>query len=193
MKDKKKNNHKSEDSHDQKVENKNDQGDQGKQEKQEKQENSVNFIEEIERLKKQVEENLAGWKRARADYDNLKKDIAKERAEFINFANVNLLMELLPIMDNFRAAFNSVPENDKKSAWVVGLGHIKKQFEDFLKNNGVEQIKTVGEKFDPELHEAVGREKIENQEADVIIKEVKAGYKLHGKVIQAAKVVVNEK
>lgn len=99
-------------------------------------------------------------------------------------------MELLPIMDNFNAAFNLIPENDDKNPWVIGLGHIKKQLADFLTDNGIEKIKTVGEKFDPELHEAVSREKNDKEKEDLILKEIKAGYKLHGKVVQAAKVVV---
>ena len=148
--------------------------------------------------RKTIERNFIGqvdyknmYLRALADYDNLKKETAKDRAEFVNFANANLLLELLPIMDNFNAAFNMIPPAEEKNAWVIGLGHIKKQLGDFLQSNGIEKIKTVGEKFDPELHEAVSREKNEKEKEDVILKEVKAGYKLHGKVVQAAKVVVN--
>ena len=144
-----------------------------------------NFIEKVD--------YKSLYLRALADYDNLKKENAKDRAEFVNFANANMLMELLPIMDNFTAAFKLIPENEDKNPWVIGLGHIKKQLEDFLQSNGIEKIKTVGEVFNPEMHEAVSREKNDDKEVDVILKEIKAGYKLHGKVVQAAKVVVNEK
>ena len=146
--------------------------------------------DEIALLRTQCEEYLNGWKRAMADYQNLVKDVAKEKLEFVKFANQNLILELLLILDNFKLAFSNVPDAEKNGAWVVGFSHIKKQLEDFLRENGVEEIKTVGEKFDPMLHEAV--EKVENSEKEsgVIVDEKRSGYKLHGKVVQAAKVVV---
>ncbi len=144
---------------------------------------------DVEELEKRCEEYLNGWKRAMADYQNLVKDVAKEKMEFVKFANQNLILELLPILDNFKLAFSKVPDAEQGGAWTVGFAHIKKQLEDFLKENGVEEIKTVGEKFDPMLHEAV--EKVENSEKEsgLIVEEKKPGYKLHGKVVQAAKVV----
>ncbi|MBI5254200.1 nucleotide exchange factor GrpE [Candidatus Falkowbacteria bacterium] len=140
--------------------------------------------------KKKCEEYLNGWKRAMADYQNLVKDVAKEKLEFVKFANQNLILELLPILDNFKLAFSNVPDVEKDGAWMVGFAHIKKQLEDFLKENGVEEIKTIDEKFDPMLHEAVGKAENSEKESGIIVEEKKPGYKLHGKVVQAAKVVV---
>lgn len=137
------------------------------------------------------DEYLAGWKRAQADYDNLKKETTKEKSEFAKYANANLIIELLPILDNFKSAFSQIPENEKDSSWVTGFSYIMKQMEDFLKSNGVESIKTVGEKFDHNLHEAVEEKKVEEKKDGVILEEKRSGYKLHDKVIQVAKVVVN--
>jgi molecular chaperone GrpE len=138
------------------------------------------------------EEYLQGWKRSQADYQNLQKECAQKQLEYVKYANGELIQELLPIMDNFKAAFRQIPETEKDSAWVVGFSYIKKQFEDMLRQNGVEPIKTEGEPFNPMEHDAVESVKDETVESGMIIAERKAGYKLNGKVIQAAKVVVNQ-
>lgn len=144
---------------------------------------------DTEILKNQAEDYLNCWKRAVADYQNLKKETEKNQAEFVKFANLILIMELLPILNNFKAAFDCVPEEQKENDWVKGIECIKKQFEDLLKNLDIEEIKTVGEKFNPESHEAMGKEESEEPE-DTIIKECQPGYSWHGKVIIPAKVIV---
>ncbi len=146
--------------------------------------------EELERVTKQNDDHLNGWRRAKADYLNLKKEAEQKSRELIQFANAGLILQILPIYENFKTACEHIPDEDKKKNWVVGIGHIKKQFEDFLKSLGLEPIKTVGEKFDHNLHEAVGSEKAEGKEDDIIIKEVKGGFKLYENVLEPAKVVV---
>ncbi|MBU1131630.1 nucleotide exchange factor GrpE [Patescibacteria group bacterium] len=143
-------------------------------------------------LKEKCDEYLNGWKRAQADYQNLLKESERKNMEFVKYANSELIIQLLPILDNFKAAFKQIPEAEKESAWVVGFSYIKKQLEDLLRENGVEEIKTIGAAFDYNEHEAVGHAEKEEMESGEIVEEKKAGYKLNGKVIQAAKVVVNE-
>ena len=138
------------------------------------------------------EEYLQGWKRSQADYQNLQKECAQKQIEYVKYANAELIQELLPILDNFKAAFRQIPDAEKDSAWVIGFSHIKKHFEEMLRQNGVEEIKTVGEPFNPLEHDAVESAKSETVEPGKIIEEKKAGYKLNGKVIQAAKVTVSE-
>ncbi len=146
-------------------------------------------------------EYLNGWKRAQADYQNLVKESEERRKDYVQYANANMIIELLPILDNFKSAFSQIPDNEKDSPWVIGFGYIKKQLEDFLGQNGVEVIKTVGENFDLSLHEAVENNantqniaspesEINKADEGVIIKEVRAGYTLNKKVIQVAKVIV---
>ena len=89
-------------------------------------------MKDKEDLEKKCEEYLNGWKRAMADYQNLVKDVAKERLEFVKFANQSLILEFLLILDNFKLAFSKIPEKEKDGAWVVGFSHIKKQLEDFI-------------------------------------------------------------
>lgn len=147
---------------------------------------------ELEAAHKKMEEYMNGWKRAKADYINLKKDSEKKQMEMMQFANASLILQILPIYDNFKLAWKHIPDDQKKSDWMIGLEQIKKQMTDFLKQLGIDEIKTEGEKFDPEKHEAVGKEKKDGVEADTIIEEVKPGYMMHDKVLDPAKVKVAE-
>ncbi|MFH0988026.1 MAG: nucleotide exchange factor GrpE [Parcubacteria group bacterium] len=148
---------------------------------------------ELSELRAKCEEYLAGWKRALADYQNLVKATAKNQCEYVKFANCNLILELLPVLNNFKLALKQVPAQEKDSAWIKGLVHIKSQLEESLKSNGVEEIKTVGVPFDALEHEAVEKFNDEATPENVIVEEKCPGYKLNGKVVCAAKVVVNAK
>lgn len=150
-----------------------------------------NNTEEIEQLKAQCDEYLNGWKRAKADYSNLKKETNEKQKSFFDLANSALIREVLPVYDNLKKAVSLAPA-EQGNSWVEGVKAIKKQFADFLKNYGIEEIKTVGEKFNPEFHEAVSKEKKEGVESDIIISEISSGYLMKGKVLAPAKVVVSE-
>lgn len=147
---------------------------------------------EVEELKHKMQEYLDGWRRAKADYSNLKKESEKRVQEMAQFANAALLAELLPIFDHFKLALQHVPDDQKTADWVVGLGHIKNQFQEFFKRLGIEEIQTVGQKFDPQLHEALVTEKRDGVSSGIIVEEVKSGYTLHNKVINPAQVKVAE-
>ncbi len=156
-------------------------------------------IKDIESLKQELEEarvlaqdNLAGWQRAQADYANFKKEIENTRKDVIEFANAAFMSEVLPIYNNFKLALGHIPKDQMKLDWVVGLIHIKKQFQDFLRKYKIEEIKTVGEKFDHNFHEALAHEEIDDYKSDVIFAEVQPGYTLNGKVLMPAKVKVTK-
>ncbi len=148
--------------------------------------------EEIEKYKKQAEENLNGWKRAKADFINYKKDQEKWMEEFRKYANEDIITRLLPIIDGFHLATEHLPEDLKNSDWAKGVMCVKGQLESFLKEVGVEEIKSIGEKFDPNLFESVGEEESDKEEG-VVISEVQKGYRMFGKVIRAGKVKVAKK
>lgn len=150
--------------------------------------------DEIENLKKQCEEYLNGWKRAKADYINFQKDQEKHAKELASIASMGAVMQVIPTLENFRKAFIQVPDQMKESPWVKGIEQIYKQLKDALKTMGVEEYTgLVGNVFDPALHQAVGQEYIEAKEEDAITQEISAGYKLHGHVIIPAGVIVNKK
>jgi len=148
-------------------------------------------LTKTDKLKEECADNLSGWKRAQADYQNLLKESSLQKVDLIKNANQTLILELLPILDNFKMAFSQIPEEETDGAWVVGFSHIKKQFEDLLISYGVEVIKTVGEQFNPEEHEAIESREEKDKIDDLILEERKAGYRLNGKVIQVANVIVN--
>ena len=156
--------------------------------------NEDQLREALELVTQQSQEHMDGWQRARADYLNLKKENEKQLKEMAQYANAALVAELIPVYNMFKMSFAHQPTVGSKEwqNWVKGMEAIKKLWEDFFKNLGIEEIPTVGEKFNPEFHEAVGSEESDG-EADVVIKEMAPGYTLHGKVIHPAKVIVAKK
>ena len=167
---------------------------------------------EIEELKKKLEEcqklreeYLAGWQRARADFLNYKKEEMERIGEFFKYANLNLILKILPILDNFEITEKKLPENLKADVNVRGILQIKNQILDFLKSQGVEEIKSVGERFDPNFQEIVEIVEIKDYnspttqqgkkqyiESGVVIEEIQKGYKINGRLLRPAKVRVTK-
>lgn len=146
---------------------------------------------EIEQLKNQCEEYLNGWKRAKADYENLSRISEKKNTEMFEFATAAVILELLPVYNHYKLALAHIPQDQQKLDWVQGVYHIKREFQDFLKKFEIEEIKTVGEQFNPQCHEAVSQAE-SDQSPDTIIKELQPGYLIKGRVIQPAKVIVSK-
>ncbi len=144
-------------------------------------------LEEIETQKK---EYLAGWQRERADFLNYKKDELERIGEIAKYANTGIVLKLLPILDNFDAAEKKISKKFRDDKNIKGLLQIKKQFQDFLKSQNVEQIECLGKKFDPNLHEIIEMVEKKNKESGVIIEEIQKGYKIHGKILRPTKVKV---
>lgn len=148
-------------------------------------ETSVN--ERIKELERKVEENFAGWQRARADYQNLKKEWEKKQTQFMTDAKKILLWELLPIYDHLKQAMNLPPNDSHFLEWRRGIEQIKSQYDALLKRWNVEPVATTGEKFNPELHEAIDSKDANNE---IITQEVRGGYKVDGQLLYPAKVIV---
>jgi molecular chaperone GrpE len=144
-----------------------------------------------------TEEYKRDWQRALADYKNLQKETNERRGEWAQMSKAQILEDFIPVYDNFKSAFFHHPilqadneEHKQIKNWIDGIGFIMKQFGDVMKNHGIEEIKTIGEKFDPNLHESMGEEEMEGKEAGIIVKELVGGYKMGNKVIKAAKVII---
>ena len=132
---------------------------------------------------------LENWKRERAAFLNYKKEESERMNKVVKFANQELILNILDVLDNIYIAESRLPEGLRNNQWVEGILNIKNQIIDFLINQGVEEIRAKGKEFDPNFHEAV--EMIESKsKSGTIIKEIKKGYLLHGKVIRPAKVKV---
>ena len=138
-----------------------------------------------------IEEYKAGWQRAAADYQNLQKEVARQRAEWMAMSEWQVISEFIPVYDNLKKAIGHKPEAGSHEVnWMKGIEFIMKQFGDVLKVHGVEEIKTVGEVFDATKHEVVSEEQKDGEVAHTIIREVDGGYMVKGKVVKVAKVVV---
>ncbi|MCX6762009.1 MAG: nucleotide exchange factor GrpE [Candidatus Moranbacteria bacterium] len=143
---------------------------------------------------------LLGWRRCMADFENYKKRQQENQKSLGEYVKEDFMLQIIPVIDNFHSATEHIPEEQKNVPWVVGIIYIQKQLEDVLKENGVTEMDVkVGDEFDPNLHEAVTDSKLRNvsestnnnEELENKIKKVVLrGYKLGGKVIRAARVIV---
>lgn len=133
------------------------------------------------------------YKRALADYQNLIKQKAKEKEEFIKYANEQMIYELIPVYDNLKLAISHADAEAQKNPWFTGVVHVTKQFEDVLSGVGLEELKALEMKFDHSTMEAIDKEATDEKEKDgLVFKVVKPGYKLKDKIISHTKVVVYE-
>jgi molecular chaperone GrpE len=139
--------------------------------------------------KEKAERYLANWQRAQADLINFKKRSEQEKEEVIKFANAMLLMNLLPILDDFERALDNVSSKLAGLTWVDGIRLIHRKLQAVLESHGISQIEALGNDFDPALHEAVLEE--EGEEGKVI-EELQKGYKLHERVLRPAMVKVGK-
>lgn len=145
---------------------------------------------ELEAVRAQADEYLDQWRRTAAQFSNYKKRVEKEQAEFTKLANATLLTRLLPILDDFERAFETMPPAIRDLTWVEGLSLIYRKLQLLLEQEGVEVIETEGKSFDPLLHEAVTYEEAEGFEEGQIIAEVQKGYKMGDRVLRPSLVRV---
>lgn len=146
--------------------------------------------EKLDKLKKKLEEcrqekeqYLTGWQRAQADLINYKRRQEEQWKEIFSFNNAELIKDLLPFLDALESALAIKSEDE-------GLKKIYGQFWEILSGRGLEKIKTISEKFNPEFHEAVAVASLEGQEEDAVAEELQAGYLLNGHLLRLAKVKI---
>jgi molecular chaperone GrpE len=147
---------------------------------------------QLEELKNQKDEYLLGWQRERADFLNYKKDEMERISGIMSYAGEEMVLKMLPILDNFEIVEKNLSEDAKKDANIKGLLMIKKQIQDYIKNLGAEEIKSVGEKFDPKLHETVEEVETKDKEQGTIIEEIQKGYRINGRLMRVARVKVTK-
>lgn len=151
--------------------------------------------EEIEALKGQVEKLTGDLQekkdrllRLQADFDNFRRRSAKEREEISAVVTQNFCKDMLPLLDNFERAMAA--ETKDVEAFQKGVEMIFTQFQEVLKKNGLEQIEAVGQKFDPNFHQAVMRVEDPEREDDTVAQELQKGYMVKGRVIRPSMVQV---
>lgn len=155
--------------------------------------NEEKTFEEVEDLKKEIEEYKNRFTRLSADFQNYKRRIEKEKSEIYKFGSEKIVIDILPIIDNFERAIQSAEGNSEEFASLLdGIQMIFKQFIDVLGKHGVEEIDAVEKEFDPNLHHAVMQEECEGMEANIVTGVFQKGYTLNSKVIRPSMVKVSK-
>ena len=150
-----------------------------------------NEVKELSKKASERDEYHDKYLRTLAEYDNAKKRMERDINDFVRFANEKFVVELLPVVDSFDRAREAAKKHENGAVFSEGLGMILKQLHKCLEDNGVEKIKTVGEKFDPHIHEALTMIQTDKHPEDTVAEEVSPGYVLNGKLLRAAKVKVS--
>lgn len=135
-------------------------------------------------------EHLAGWQRARADYENLLRRTEQDHARATEAAKDQLLADILPLADYFSAATRHIPDALKSNAWTEGVLRIQQVFEGFVRDHDVTTVDAVGVPLDPKQHEAVA-EVPSDSDAGTVVEVVTPGYVRNGRVLRPAKVKIS--
>ncbi len=127
--------------------------------------------------------------RSQADFENYKKRTAREREDAVKYANSSLLERLIAIVDNFELGLSAAREEG--GPIYSGMSMVLKQLTDFLADNGLQAIDAAGQKFDPNLHEAIAHEKNKEVREGHVIRQTRRGYRLKDRLLRPAGVVVS--
>ena len=148
--------------------------------------------DKLKELEKEKEDLFNRHLRLQAEYDNFRKRTQKEKAADLTYKSQALVTELLPVLDDFERALLTASEDEAELNFVDGMKIIYRQLTAVLEKEGVEIIATVGEEFDPNIHQAVATVSDDQYETNVVVEELQKGYLLKDRVIRPAMVKVNQ-
>lgn len=146
--------------------------------------------EEINALRKEAEEYLDGWQRARAEFANYKRRTERDMAQIRERVKGDVLVQILPILDDLERALRDRPVEGEPASWASGIELIYRKLLAVVENEGVEEIEAHGEQFDPNLHEALSHEESADHQEGEIIDVLQKGYRLGERVLRPALVRV---
>src|SRR5262245_32565678 len=149
-------------------------------------------LEELAQIQRERDEYLELALRTKADFENYRKRVAKEASEALTRGKADLARQLLPALDNLERALAAGEDSSSHEALVTGVAMVREELHNRLQDAGVEAFDPTGEKFDPQLHEALSTMPKEGTESGVVLETVEKGYRLNGQVLRAAKVVVSQ-
>jgi len=129
--------------------------------------------------------------RSQADFENYKKRAAREKEDAIKYANSSLLERLIPIVDNFDLGLEAARGEGEKSPIFSGMNMVLKQLMDFLTDQGLQPIDAAGQKFDPNLHEAIAHEPNDDVPENIVIRQTRRGYRMKDRLLRPSSVVVS--
>jgi molecular chaperone GrpE len=148
-------------------------------------------LEDLRRLAGTDSEYRDKMLRTLAEMDNLRKRLDRERKEYINYANQELMGEFIPVLDNFHRALQSIPGTEETAALLDGVKMIFRQLEDVFRKQGLEEVEAEGRPFDPHLHEAVQVELTDSVPEDTVLEVIRKGYLFRGRLLRPAEVKVS--
>jgi molecular chaperone GrpE len=143
-------------------------------------------------LQAEVEKYRDAALRAAADLENFRKRMIREKEEAIRFANAGILEKILPILDNFELGLEAARNDAAAKGIVDGFSMVHRQLGDFLVSSGLQPIDSVGQPFDPKLHEALGHESDASQADGIVLRQMRRGYRLSDRLIRPSSVIVNK-
>lgn len=130
--------------------------------------------------------------RSQADFDNFRKRATREKEDAVKYANASLLERLVPVIDNFELGLAAAKDGAGNSAVFSGMEMVGKQLTDLLGESGVTVIDATGQKFDPNLHEALAQEASAEVAEGNVLRQIRRGYKLRDRLLRPANVIVSK-
>lgn len=155
--------------------------------------NSGDLQNQLEKEKAKSAEYLDNWRRAAADLSNYRKRVEKDASEMSKFANSALIARILPVLDDFDRAFQTLPANLRDLTWVDGITLIQRKLAAILEAEGLKPIQAMGKPFDPNFHEAVIHEENDQHDEGTVTGELQRGYLLNDRVLRPTLVKVSKK
>src|SRR5215203_732309 len=146
---------------------------------------------ELEKLRAERDEYLEQLRRTLADFANYKRRNEQERAVVRQFANRDLLLQIIDVQDDFQRAIGAIPEDQRENGWVSGTAMIERKLNAVLERAGITQLDALGQPFDPALHEAVASDS--GSSGEQVVEVFRNGYKLGDQVLRAAMVRTGDK
>ncbi len=146
----------------------------------------------LQALEQEKEELVGKLQRVSADYANFQRRVPKQVTDSIMYEKERILKSILPVLDNFEHTLQNAKSAQDFDALVKGVRIVYDQMLYILKSHGVEQVASVGEKFDPTKHEAMLQKSENDAEDDIVLEEFQKGYRLNERVLRPSKVIVNK-
>ncbi|WP_342559647.1 nucleotide exchange factor GrpE [Psychrobacillus sp. FSL W7-1457] len=152
----------------------------------------VEEVDELTLLKQQLEEEQDRTVRLRADFENYKRRVQKDKEADYKYRAQSLLSDLLPVLDNLERALAVEAISEEAISLTKGVDMVYRSLVAAVEKEGLESVESEGKPFDPNFHHAVMQEKDENQDSGIVLQELQKGYKLKDRILRPAMVKVNE-
>jgi molecular chaperone GrpE len=152
----------------------------------------LSLEEQFAAAKEEAANNMDSFLRAQAELSNARKRFEKQQAQVYTNANADLVMKVLPALDDFERAMESVPGTIREDSWFEGIELVQRKLFGILENLNVKEIEAVGQPFDPNFHDALAQEPSDEYESGSVTREMIKGYQIGDKVVRPSLVYVAE-